>query len=99
MKSPASKWRTTQYAADYKGCSVKQIYRDIAACRLRAVRINDRGDYRTTDEWLDESIERGLTPVRGQAVPASVVLGVVETTDRTVEREAQNTSNQGHPRP
>ena len=36
----------------------RPLYRAAREGRLRAVRINDRGDLRTTREWLAEYIEK-----------------------------------------
>lgn len=50
----ASDWLTLKQAAVRLACSTRQLSRAIAANKLRAVRINERGDLRTRQEWLDE---------------------------------------------
>jgi hypothetical protein len=47
-------WKKVPELALRANCGNRMIYRAIRADQLRAVRIGGRGEYRATDEWLDE---------------------------------------------
>jgi excisionase family DNA binding protein len=98
MTPPTSKWRTTQYASQYLGISDKLVRRYAASGRIRAVRVNERGDYRFCDRWLDAFLESPALPVTEVAtgtganrLGGGVVCGD-GLTDRTVERDQCNTN-------
>ncbi len=51
------RWWTARRAAAYVGAGPKEIYKAVRAGKLKAVRLNRRGDIRTTREWVDEWME------------------------------------------
>lgn len=53
-----SRWWTARRAAGYIGAGPKEIYKAVRAGSLKAVRLNHRGDIRTTREWVDEWMEQ-----------------------------------------
>lgn len=50
----AHRWWSAREAAKYIGAGPKEIYKAVSRGDLRAVRLNRRGDIRTTQEWIDE---------------------------------------------
>ena len=52
------RWWTARRAAAHIGAGTKEIYKAVRKGKLKAVRLNDRGDIRTTREWVDEWMER-----------------------------------------
>ncbi|HEX6465384.1 MAG TPA: excisionase family DNA-binding protein [Vicinamibacterales bacterium] len=56
--STSCRWWTARRAAAYVGAGPKEIYKAVRAGKLKAVRLNERGDIRTTREWVDEWMER-----------------------------------------
>jgi excisionase family DNA binding protein len=52
------RWWTARRAAAYVGAGPKEIYKAVRAGKLKAVRLNERGDIRTTREWVDEWMEQ-----------------------------------------
>lgn len=58
--NPASdgRWWCARRAAAYIGAGPKEIYRAVRAGKLKAVRLNQRGDIRTTREWVDTWMEQ-----------------------------------------
>lgn len=56
-------WRTVKQACKIAQCGPKQLYREIAAGRLRAARIGGRRDLRIHKRWIDEWLETAATPV------------------------------------
>lgn len=52
------RWWSAKRAAAYIGAGPKEIYKAVRAGKLKAVRLNQRGDIRTTREWVDEWMER-----------------------------------------
>ncbi len=52
------RWRSARRAAAYVGAGPKEIYKAVRAGKLKAVRLNQRGDIRTTREWVDEWMEQ-----------------------------------------
>ena len=44
------RWRSARRAAAYVGAGPKEIYKAVRAGKLKAVRLNQRGDIRTTRE-------------------------------------------------
>lgn len=52
------RWWTARRAAAYIGAGPKEIYKAVRAGKLKAVRLNQRGDIRTTREWVDEWMEQ-----------------------------------------
>ena len=52
------RWWTARRAAAYVGAGPKEIYKAVRAGKLKAVRLNQRGDIRTTREWVDEWMEQ-----------------------------------------
>jgi excisionase family DNA binding protein len=55
-----ARWWSARRAATYVGAGPKEIYKAVRAGRLKAVRLNERGDIRTTREWIDEWMEKKL---------------------------------------
>ena len=55
------RWWSARRAATYVGAGPKEIYKAVRAGKLKAVRLNDRGDIRTTREWIDEWMEQKLS--------------------------------------
>ena len=53
-----SRWWTARRAAAYIGAGTKEIYKAVRKGKLKAVRLNERGDIRTTREWVDEWMEQ-----------------------------------------
>jgi excisionase family DNA binding protein len=54
------RWWSAKRAAAYIGAGPKEIYKAVRAAKLKAVRLNGRGDIRTTREWVDEWMEQKL---------------------------------------
>ena len=52
------RWWTARRAATYVGAGPKEIYKAVRSGKLKAVRLNQRGDIRTTREWVDEWMEQ-----------------------------------------
>jgi hypothetical protein len=52
------RWWTVRRAAAHVGGGPKEIYRAVRAGKLKAVRLNRRGDIRTLPEWVDEWMEQ-----------------------------------------
>jgi excisionase family DNA binding protein len=52
-------WLTVHDAALRARCGDKLIYREVAAGRLRAVRVGGRRSLRFRAEWIDEWLEAG----------------------------------------
>jgi excisionase family DNA binding protein len=52
-----SPWLTVDEAKDYMKVSAKQVYREIAAGRLRAARVGGRRQIRLRVQWLDAYLE------------------------------------------
>jgi len=52
------RWWSAKRAAAYIGAGPKEIYKGVRAGKLKAVRLNQRGDIRTTREWVDEWMEQ-----------------------------------------
>lgn len=59
-KKPAteSRWWSARQAAAYVGAGPKEIYKAVRSGKLKAVRLNERGDIRTTREWVDVWMEQ-----------------------------------------
>jgi excisionase family DNA binding protein len=57
VTAPASPWLTVDEAAAYTKCNRRSIYRATAKGKLKAARVNDRGDLRYRAEWLDAWLE------------------------------------------
>src|SRR5436189_810854 len=55
------RWWTVRRAAAHVGGGPKEIYRAVRVGRLKAVRLNRRGDIRTLPEWVDELMEQKRT--------------------------------------
>ena len=53
-----SRWWSARRAAAYIGAGPKEIYKAVRLGTLKAVRLNQRGDIRTTREWVDEWMEQ-----------------------------------------
>ena len=53
-----SRWWSAGRAAAYIGAGPKEIYKAVRSRKLKAVRLNGRGDIRTTREWVDEWMEQ-----------------------------------------
>lgn len=53
-----SRWWSPRRAAAYIGAGPKEIYKAVRSGKLRAVRLNERGDIRTTREWVDTWMEQ-----------------------------------------
>lgn len=58
MDRAISRWWTARRAAAYIGAGPKEIYKAVRSGRLKAVRLNRRGDIRTLREWVDEWMEQ-----------------------------------------
>jgi hypothetical protein len=56
LNRPALQWKTMREAAKRIGGVVgeRQLRRAATAGALKAIRINQRGDWRTLDGWVDE---------------------------------------------
>ena len=52
-----SRWWSARRAATYIGAGPKEIYKAVRSGKLKAVRLNERGDIRTTREWVDAWME------------------------------------------
>jgi excisionase family DNA binding protein len=50
---PQTPWLTVDEAADRARCGIKLIYREVAALRLRAVRLGGRRELRLLPDWID----------------------------------------------
>ena len=57
-QSGECRWWSARRAAAYIGAGPKEIYKAVRAGKLKAVRLNERGDIRTTREWVDEWMEQ-----------------------------------------
>ena len=55
-------WRDAKAAAARALTSVKVIYREVDAGRLRAARVGGRRALRFRDEWVDQWLEDTATP-------------------------------------
>ncbi len=55
-----ARWWSARRAAMYVGAGPKEIYKAVRAGKLKAVRLNERGDIRTTREWVDAWMEQKL---------------------------------------
>ena len=53
-----SRWWSARRAAAYIGAGPKEIYKAVRSGKLKAVRLNQRGDIRTTREWVDDWMEQ-----------------------------------------
>ena len=53
-----SRWWSARRAAAYIGAGPKEIYKAVRSGKLKAVRLNERGDIRTTREWVDAWMEQ-----------------------------------------
>ena len=53
-----SPWWSARRAAAYIGAGPKEIYKGVRSGKLKAVRLNQRGDIRTTRDWVDEWMEQ-----------------------------------------
>ena len=53
-----ARWWSARRAAAYIGAGPKEIYKAVRSAKLKAVRLNERGDIRTTREWVDEWMEQ-----------------------------------------
>lgn len=53
-----SRWWSARRAAAYIGAGPKEIYKAVRNGKLKAVRLNGRGDIRTTREWIDAWMEQ-----------------------------------------
>jgi excisionase family DNA binding protein len=53
-----SRWWSARRAATYIGAGPKEIYKAVRSGKLKAVRLNGRGDIRTTREWVDAWMEQ-----------------------------------------
>lgn len=53
-----SRWWSARRAAAYIGAGPKEIYKAVRSGKLKAVRLNERGDIRTTRDWVDEWMEQ-----------------------------------------
>ena len=53
-----SRWWSARRAAAYIDAGPKEIYKAVRSGKLKAVRLNRRGDIRTTREWIDEWMEQ-----------------------------------------
>ena len=53
-----SRWWSARRAAAYISAGPKEIYKAVRSGKLKAVRLNQRGDIRTTREWVDEWMEQ-----------------------------------------
>jgi len=53
-----SRWWSARRAAAHIGAGPKEIYKAVRSGKLKAVRLNERGDIRTTREWVDEWMEQ-----------------------------------------
>jgi len=51
------RWWSARRAAAHIGAGPKEIYKAVRSGKLKAVRLNERGDIRTTREWVDEWME------------------------------------------
>ena len=56
-ETAASRWWTARRAAAYIDAGPKEIYKAVRTGKLKAVRLNRRGDIRTLREWVDEWME------------------------------------------
>ena len=52
------RWWSARDAAAYIDAGPKEIYKAVRSGKLKAVRLNHRGDIRTTREWVDEWMEQ-----------------------------------------
>lgn len=52
------RWWTARRAAAHIGAGTKEISKAVRKGQLKAVRLNDRGDIRTTREWVDDWMEQ-----------------------------------------
>jgi excisionase family DNA binding protein len=86
-----SRWWSARRAAAYIGPGPKEIYRAVRSGKLKAVRLNGRGDIRTTREWVDEWMEQKQ---REQRVVLERVLhaGIFGDSDAVLERVRQRLS-------
>jgi excisionase family DNA binding protein len=74
--SPADRrWWSAREAAEYVGAGPKEIYRAVRHGALKAVRLNRRGDIRTTREWIDQWMDekRLDDPTVTSGVPQGVL--------------------------
>src|SRR5437870_7570612 len=56
------RWWSARRAAAYVGADPKDIYKAVRAGKLKAVRLNQRGDIRTTREWVTAMLETCCRP-------------------------------------
>lgn len=97
MTAPRSKWLTALAAAEYLGCSRRHIYDLAARGALRVSRINQRGDIRTCEAWLDSYVEAAAPESSnahegGTSRALSVGLGVGLTANDRSKHRAQDTT-------
>lgn len=57
-QSNECRWWTARRAAAYVGAGPKEIYKAVRSGKLKAVRLNQRGDIRTIREWVDDWMEQ-----------------------------------------
>ena len=58
-----SPWLTAQEAADRLRISLRTLYYEVGAGRLRAARVGGRRSLRFLPEWCDSYLEQTSTPV------------------------------------
>lgn len=58
-----TRWLTTAEVAERVQVGVKVIYRAVRRGKLRAARIDGRGDWRFKAEWVDAWVESCATPM------------------------------------
>lgn len=56
-------WLTTTEVAQQVKVNVKVIYRAIKRGKLRAAKIDGRGDYRFKPQWVEDWVESCATPI------------------------------------
>lgn len=61
--TPTSPWLTVSQAAAYAQISVRTVYRECRANRLRHARIGGRREVRVRREWLDAWLDASAAPV------------------------------------
>jgi len=70
MVKADDRWWTAEDAAAYAQVSVRTIYRDVAAGKLKAAKVGSRRCFRFRPAWVEQWLEHAAQPQELQAKSA-----------------------------